>query len=292
MFAAFPIVFQRGRGWGEGIGGLAFMGVAVGMVIAILIGGPLNKLYMKDGRKHGSVAPPEARLHGAMLGAIAIPIGLFWFAWTNSPSVHWISPIAAGAPFGFGLVLIFLAVVSYLIDAYTVFAASVLAANTILRSLFGAAFPLFTRYMYQNLGIHWASSIPAFLSLACVPFPFILYKYGAAIRARCIYASQAEKIMNEMRAQAATSTVEAKDDARRRSSTATSESGELSRMPTNATGSYSVYNQDPLARIPSRASAAERAGYDVNPYDIDRVHTRDNVAGLELKRTRTRGDTK
>ena len=40
----------------------------------------------------------------------------------------------------------------YLIDSYVIFAASVLAANSVLRSLFGAIFPLFTTYMYQNLG--------------------------------------------------------------------------------------------------------------------------------------------
>lgn len=60
--------------------------------------------------------------------------------------------IAAGAPFGFGLVLVFLSVFNYLIDAYTIYSASVLAANSALRSLFGAAFPLFTSYLYSGLG--------------------------------------------------------------------------------------------------------------------------------------------
>lgn len=70
-----------------------------------------------------------------------------------------------------------------------------LAANTVLRSLFGAAFPLFTTQMYDNLGIHWASCIPAFLALACCPFPFLFYKYGPAIRQRCKFAKQAEQFM-------------------------------------------------------------------------------------------------
>jgi len=88
------------------------------------------------------------------------------------------------------MILIFLGVVSYLIDSYTLFASSVLAANGVLRSLFGAAFPLFTAQMYDSLGIHWASSITAFLAVACVPFPLLFYKYGAAIRSRCKYAAQ------------------------------------------------------------------------------------------------------
>lgn len=80
----------------------------------------------------------------SIVGGICLPIGLFWFAWTNSPSVHWIVSIIGSAPFGFGMVLVFLGIMNYLIDTYTIFAASVLAANTVLRSLFGAAFPLFT----------------------------------------------------------------------------------------------------------------------------------------------------
>jgi len=114
--------------------------------------------------------------------------------------VHWVVPIIGSALFAAGLVLVFLSLLGYLIDSYTVFAASVLAANAVLRSLFGAAFPLFTPYMYADLGIHWASSIPAFLALACVPFPFLFWVYGARIRARCRYAAEATAILERMRA--------------------------------------------------------------------------------------------
>ena len=204
MFAAFPIVFQQQRGWSEGIGGLAFLGVAVGMLAAVIYTIPDNKRYNRaaaqataNGSKTG--APPEARLPPSMIGSVCLPVGLFWFAWTNSSSIHWIVPIIATAPFGFGMVLVFLSVMNYLIDSYTIYAASVLAANSVLRSLFGAAFPLFTTYMYKNLGIHWASSIPAFLALMCVPFPFLFYKYGPVIRRGCKFAREAEEALMKMR---------------------------------------------------------------------------------------------
>jgi len=87
---------------------------------------------------------------------------------------------------------------NYLIDSYTIYAASVLAANSVLRSLFGAVFPLFTSQMYARLGIHWASSVPAFLALGCVPFPFLFYRYGAAVRGRCKFAREAGEKMLEM----------------------------------------------------------------------------------------------
>lgn len=198
MFAAFPIVYQEGRGWNQGVGGLAFLGMIVGMLLAVSYVLWDNKRYVQTQDRHGGHAPPEARLPPMMVAAVAIPVGLFWFAWANSPSIHFMASVAAGAPFGFGMVLVFLGIINYLVDAYTIFAASVLAANSVLRSCFGAAFPLFTTYMYRRLGIHWASSVPAFLALACLPFPFLLYRYGPAIRIRCRFAARSEILMKEI----------------------------------------------------------------------------------------------
>lgn len=202
MFAAFPIVFQQQRGWSEGIGGLAFIGVAVGMFMAVCFTIWDNDRYKKvehAAKARGARgAPPEARLPPSVLGSILLPVGLFIFAWTNYPRIHWIVCIIFTAPFGFGMVLVFLSIMNYLIDAYTIYAASTLAANSVLRSLFGTIFPLFTSYMYSDLGIHWASSIPAFLALACVPFPFLFYKYGASIRMKCKYSREADEAMQHI----------------------------------------------------------------------------------------------
>ncbi|KAI9645771.1 MFS siderochrome iron transporter 1 [Ciborinia camelliae] len=180
MFGAFPIVYQVKRGWSPGIGGLAFCGVAIGMMAAVLYSLWDNKRYKATAARHNNAAPPEARLPPAIIGSICLPVGLFWFAWTNSPKIHWIVSIIATAPFGFGMVLVFLSIMNYLIDAYVLYAASVLAANSVLR-------------------IHWASSVPAFLALACLPFPFLFYKYGESLRMKCKFAAEAARVLAEMR---------------------------------------------------------------------------------------------
>lgn len=299
LFGAFPIVFQIERGWSEGVGGLAFLGVALGMVIAIAIGGKLNDFYVRAGAKNGGIPPPEARLLGCMMGGIAFPIGMFWFAWTSYPSIHWISPILAGVPFGFGLNLMFLGITNYLIDAYTIFAASVLAANTVLRSLFGAAFPLFTRDMYASLGTQWASSVPAFLALAMLPAPFVLYRYGAQIRSRCVYASEAEKTMATLRTRAAQPEVESDGPSRLQSigsekseetDTTASEphTHESIKSPGRLRATSTAADPARLLRTTSRAeSMGEASAYEANPYDIDRVNTNASVAGVDLKRVWT-----
>ena len=189
LFAAFPIVYQQERGWNPGVGGLPFLGILVGMFSAIVYTLWDNQRYIKCQERHNGFAPPEARLPPCMVSAITIPVGLFWFAWTNSPSIHWMVSIAALVPFGFGLVIVYMGIVNYLVDSYTIYAASVLAAMSVLRYMFGGVFPLFTSYMYKGLGIHWASSIPAFVAVACIPMPFAFYRYGAVIRKRCKYAA-------------------------------------------------------------------------------------------------------
>lgn len=88
-----------------------------------------------------------------MPGALAIPIRQFWFWWTNYRSIHWSISIIGTAPFGFGVILVYLGIMNDLIDSYTIYAASVLAANTGLRSIFGAMVPVLATYMYDGVGI-------------------------------------------------------------------------------------------------------------------------------------------
>ena len=62
------------------------------------------------------------------------------------------------------------------------YAASALAANTIVRSAVAAAFPLFTTKMYEVMGVQWASTLIGLVSLVLAPIPFLFFKYGAKIR--------------------------------------------------------------------------------------------------------------
>ncbi|RMZ79745.1 hypothetical protein DV738_g3275, partial [Chaetothyriales sp. CBS 135597] len=74
LFTAFPIVFQQYRGWSQGIGGLAFCGVAVGILFAVVYNILDNKRYVRIQQSSGGEAPPEARLPPAILASFCIPI--------------------------------------------------------------------------------------------------------------------------------------------------------------------------------------------------------------------------
>lgn len=153
------------------------------MALATAASPYINVVYAHYTRKWGEPRP-EARLPHLMLLSWLIPIGLFWFAWTSAPSIHWASCIVAGVPFGIGFVALFLGITSYLIDCYGRYSASALAANAILRSLFGASFPLFSHRMYETLGSAWATSILGFFAVAMAPLPYVFYKFGPNLRRR------------------------------------------------------------------------------------------------------------
>lgn len=104
------------------------------------------------------------------------------YGWSTHFHTHWIVPIIGLLPFGFGMMGIFAPIQTYLIDSFPRYAASAVAGLTAIRCLFGAVLPLAGPTMYESLGLGWGNSLLGFLAIAMIPFPAIIYKYGAVVR--------------------------------------------------------------------------------------------------------------
>ncbi|CAG8157996.1 unnamed protein product [Penicillium olsonii] len=192
FFGAFPLIFETQYGMNIWQIGLTFLGIIIGMIAAGLSTPLWTRVRQRllDRSKDGPDARhPEYRLPPAILGGFLTPIGLFWFGWTTRPSIHWIVPIVGSGVFGFGTLLTFMGIFTFLVDAYPKYAASALAANGFTRSSFAAVFPLFGVQLYEGLGIQWATSLLAFLTVAMVPFPCIFFIYGKSIRGKSRFAT-------------------------------------------------------------------------------------------------------
>ncbi|MCJ1475355.1 hypothetical protein MMC13_004017 [Lambiella insularis] len=189
FLTAYPIVFQQIHGFSPGIGGLPYFGMVIGMLLAgltIVIDQPN---YAKKLANNNNVPVPEWRLPPVIAGGASFAAGLFWFGWSGyRADIHWIVPTLSGLLTGFGLLAIFLQSLNYIVDAYLMFAASAIAANTFLRSLAAAAFPLFATYMFQGLGVNWAGTLLGCVAAVLVPIPVIFLKYGARIRKKSKFA--------------------------------------------------------------------------------------------------------
>ncbi|GJE85841.1 MFS general substrate transporter [Phanerochaete sordida] len=190
FIASFNVVFMEMHGFNLGQNGLAFLGLFVGAVITYACFAPyaiyVLKPMFKDGEENFI---PENRLPVAMVGAIFLPISLFWFGWTSSSSINFIVPIIGSAFFSAGVFLLFQAALNYLSDCYPRYVASILAGNDLFRSSLGAGFPLFSTAFFHNLGVGPACSILGGIAVAMIPIPFVLYVYGARIRAWSKYAN-------------------------------------------------------------------------------------------------------
>jgi len=119
-----------------------------------------------------------------MIGSIFFAAGLFVFAWTSDRSITWVGPCMGAILVGYGFFTIFQAALNYLIDTFQKHAASAVAANTFLRSMFAAAFPLFITPMLHNIGIGWGISVFGFVAIGMIPIPYLFFIYGKRIRAK------------------------------------------------------------------------------------------------------------
>jgi len=84
---------------------------------------------------------------------------------------------------GAGVVTTFQSIQTYVIDSFTLHAASALAAVGFLRSLAGFGFPLFAPTMYKALGYGKGDTILAVVAIVVgCPAPWLFWFYGERIR--------------------------------------------------------------------------------------------------------------
>src|SRR5579862_723194 len=142
FFLAFPLVFGPVYGFSLGSRGLAFICIGLGTITGN-ISYVLLFRYFSTKRAFKNVQ--DAFLGPTMVGAVLLPISLFWFGWTARASIHWIVPILSGFPFGLSMMLIFDGTSIYLSSTYQQYAASAFAVNSWMRYSFAAVFPLFAK---------------------------------------------------------------------------------------------------------------------------------------------------
>ena len=133
----YTFIFTETYGFTEGITGLSFLGIGVGLCFASLLVPLIHKWAKRDLAKiqeqGGTRLPPEFRLLFAMFGAPTIPISMLWMGWTAYPWISYWSPLLASVLFGYGILCVFISSYQYIIDSYEVYAASALASVTLIR---------------------------------------------------------------------------------------------------------------------------------------------------------------
>lgn len=162
------------------------MGTLIGLAYSATLSDRVVKRKIANGQK----PQPEDRLplYMTLPGSLVIPAGLFIYGWGAHYQAHWIVPQLGTVFTSIGMILILMSIQTYLVDTYTIHAASAIAASTVLRSLAGALLPLCGLQVYDALGLGWGNSLLAFLALGLAPVPVLFGIYGERIRARSTIA--------------------------------------------------------------------------------------------------------
>ena len=153
LFESYPISFYEERGFNLGVSGLPFISIGIGVILGSGIIAWYTQTIIKANFARDGRMTPEDRLVPMIVGAAFLPIGCLWYAWTSAPGISPWPQIISGIPIGFGLQMVFLQGLAYIIDVYLINANSALSANVIVRSVIGAGFIMFATPMYQNLGV-------------------------------------------------------------------------------------------------------------------------------------------
>ncbi|BGP12470.1 hypothetical protein JCM10213v2_000387 [Rhodosporidiobolus nylandii] len=195
FLVAIPLVYGRLWGFNTGECGLIYITQTIGSALGFAYDQYCMRYYHANVARRG----PEARLYSAFGGGLCVPIGAFIFCFTSYGHLHWIGSAIGITILYIGMLLVYLCSFSYLADAYVIYASSALSSMSFIRNICGAVFPLFTTQMYDRLGVQGAAGLTAGLATLLAATPFVLFVYGARLRARSPFAKELARLEAEER---------------------------------------------------------------------------------------------
>ncbi|EPY53090.1 membrane transporter [Schizosaccharomyces cryophilus OY26] len=159
-----------------------FLNFLVGVTIVVMMQPIQDWLYRRDKKRNGGVDRPEARFLISLVTVWFFPLGLFWFAFTSSGNISWVSPLIAGGVIAVGDPQLWLAMLNYVTDSYPSVAGSAVAAFTLPSFTLAAVLVHLGAIMFENMTTTWAMATLGFISLSLVLLIYIIYFFGHILR--------------------------------------------------------------------------------------------------------------
>ncbi|KAF2481736.1 major facilitator superfamily domain-containing protein [Neohortaea acidophila] len=174
-----------------GISGLHYIALGLGYFVGAQVSARANDwMYRRLKARNNGVGRPEFRVPMLIPCAVLLPIGLLWYGWSAQGRVFWLMPDIGAGILAAATITGYQGIQSYVIDSYTKYAASAIAAISFIRSIAGFGFPLFAPALYNGLGYGFGNTVLAGVAIVIgVPAPWIFWRYGERLRARSQYAA-------------------------------------------------------------------------------------------------------
>jgi hypothetical protein len=151
----------------------------------------VDNIYVMLGKSRGGSSQPEYRLPLMIGGAAFLPAIVALYGWV--PQSHW--PVylllLAVALFGFLIIMIWVPLASYIVDAFGLYSASAMTMILIARCLLGTLLPLAIPPLTDAIGLGYGFLVLAAVCLVLIALPVAIMRYGAHWRQSSMYTRNA-----------------------------------------------------------------------------------------------------
>lgn len=179
MSTSLPPILQQYYHFTPAATGFAFLSFSVGSTVSVVMCNVyLDKVYVKLRNMHQGVGQPEYRLPFIILGSLLFPFPVLVYGWATQWHLHVAVLLSAVVILGAFLMLCFLPVMAYVVDAFGIYSASAVSAVIVTRCLMGTFVPLATEPLVSKFGYGWGFTVFAAISVTTIPIPISIFRYG------------------------------------------------------------------------------------------------------------------
>jgi MFS family permease len=188
MATTFPTILREVYGFSPAKIGSSFLMFSLGATCGIIICNLLvDRIYISLGKSRGGVSIPEYRMPLLLVGSAILPFIVALYGW--APYAHW--PLAfmliSVALIGVLVIVIWVPLASYVVDAFGLYSASAMTMVLIFRCLASTVVPLAIPALTDKVGLGCCFLILAGVFVALIPLPLLITAYGKRWRSTSKY---------------------------------------------------------------------------------------------------------
>ncbi|KAI0190837.1 major facilitator superfamily domain-containing protein [Astrocystis sublimbata] len=143
----------------------------------------------------------ESRLWSLLFTAPLLPIGLFIFAWTSTPSAPWIAPLVGCILIGIANYNIYMTTIDYMVAAYEPYSASATGGNGFARDFLAGVLTWCAAPYYKSFhgtyALQSANSVLACISVLLFVSTVVVYIKGPSLRKRSPFAQSLRPVIGQ-----------------------------------------------------------------------------------------------
>ncbi|KAJ4291667.1 hypothetical protein N0V90_009562 [Kalmusia sp. IMI 367209] len=175
-----PDILEDKYGFTPAQTGSSFISFSIGSFISVLLCNfSLDRIYIRLRKANPKgQGLPEHRLPLTLIGGVTLPLSVLAYGWIAHFQLPVVFLLLSVGVMGFTLLMAFVPLSAYVVDACGPYSASALTGVIVSRCLMGTFLPLSAGPLAENFGYGWAFTLLSALSLCLAPIPFLVFRYG------------------------------------------------------------------------------------------------------------------